>query len=78
MISISLIWGGMRWFLTDRTLYQFLVGLVTPFLIVVLVVFGYPIHCLAKKHPRIARHEKPIVFAVAIAVAMVVATLLNC
>ena len=78
VISISLIWGGMRWLLTDRTLYQFLVGLATPFLVVVvLVIFGYPVHCLAKKHPRIAKYEKPIVFGVAILVAIIVVTLLN-
>ena len=78
VVGVSLIWGGMRWLLTDRTLYQFLCVLVTPFLVVVvLVIFGYPVHCLAKKFPRIARYEKPIVFGVAIAVAIVVVTLLN-
>lgn len=78
VISISLIWGGMRWLLTERTLYHFLVGLATPFLVVVvLVIFGYPVHCLAKNHPKIARHEKPIVFGIAILVAIIVVTLLN-
>lgn len=78
VISISLIWGGMRWLLTDRSLRQFVAGLVTPFLVVVvLVIFGYPIHCLAKKHLRIARYEKAIVFLVAIAVAIIVIGLLK-
>lgn len=59
VISFSLIWGTMNWLFRERSLNNFLIGLATPLLtVLVLFVVGYPIHCLAKKHPKLKKHEK--------------------
>ncbi|MBR5677779.1 MAG: MerR family transcriptional regulator [Paludibacteraceae bacterium] len=59
VIAFSLIWGTMNWLFRERALNNFLIGLATPLLtVLVLFIVGYPIHCLAKKHPKLKKHEK--------------------
>lgn len=75
VIATSLIWGGMRWLLVEKSLYSFLVGVFTPILTVAfLFLVGYPIHCLAKKHPKLRKHEKAtglVVLVIAITLALI-------
>ncbi len=59
VISASLIWGMCRLLIIEKSLHSFLIGVVTPPLTVLtLFLVGYPIHCLAKKHPKLKKHEK--------------------
>jgi len=55
----SLIWGAVRCLMIEKTLHSFLIGVLTPILtVIVLFIVGFPIHCLAKKYPKLKKHEK--------------------
>ena len=59
VILVSLIWGAIRWLMIEKSLHSFLIGVFTPFLTVIfLFIVGFPIHCLAKKYPKLKKHEK--------------------
>ena len=81
VISASLIWGVCRLLLIEKSLHSFLVGVVTPPLTVLtLFIVGYPIHCLAKKHPKLKKHEKAtglVVLIIAIFLVLVFLDMCN-
>lgn len=81
VISASLIWGVCRLLIIEKSLHSFLIGVVTPPLTVLtLFLVGYPIHCLAKKHPKLKKHEKAtglVVLCLAIFLVLVLLDLCN-
>ena len=81
VISASLIWGVCRLLLIEKSLHSFLVGVFTPPLTVLtLFIVGYPIHCLAKKHPKLKKHEKAtglVVLVIAIFLVLVFLDMCN-
>ena len=78
VIACSLIWGVANWFFRDKTIQNFLIGLATPLLTVLILFFvGYPIHCLAKKYPKLKKHEKATGFVVLTIAIFIVLVLLD-
>ena len=78
VISASLIWGVCRLLLIEKSLHSFLIGVATPLLTVLtLFIVGYPIHCLAKKHPKLKKHEKATGFVVLVIAIFLVLTFLD-
>ena len=68
-----LAWGAVRWLIIERTLHSFLIGLSIPLITsVFLMIIGYPLHCLLKKHPKTAKHEKWIIWGIALFICLVV------
>ena len=73
VIGACFTWGAVRWLIIERSLYSFLVGLATPLITsVFLVTIGYPLHCLLKRNPKTAKHEKWIIWAVALFICIVI------
>ena len=67
-----LAWGVTRYLIIERTLHSFLVGLAIPLMTsVFLVIVGYPLHCLLKRNPKTAKHEKWIIWTIAIFLCLV-------
>jgi hypothetical protein len=58
-----------------------MIGVFTPPLTVLtLFIVGYPIHCLAKKHPKLKKHEKAtglVVLIIAIFLVLVFLDMCN-
>ena len=81
VIGFSLIWGVTRWLVIEKSLHSFLIGVFTPPLTVLtLFIVGYPIHCLAKKHPKLKKHEKAtglVVLIIAIFLVLVFLDMCN-
>ena len=81
VILVSLIWGGLRLLLIEKSLHSFLMGVFTPILtVVVLFIVGFPIHCLAKKFPKLKKHEKAtgfVVLALALFIVLVFIDMAN-
>ena len=81
VISASLIWGVCRLLLIEKSLHSFLVGVFTPPLTVLtLFIVGDPIHCLAKKHPKLKTHETAtglVVLVIAIFLVLVFLDMCN-
>ncbi|MBR6019393.1 MAG: MerR family transcriptional regulator [Lachnospiraceae bacterium] len=68
-----LAWGATRWLIIERSLHSFLIGLAIPLMTsVFLVIVGYPLHCLLKRNPKTAKHEKWIIWAVALFICLVI------
>ena len=78
---VSLIWGGMRCLIVEKTLHSFLIGVLTPILtVIVLFIVGFPIHCLAKKYPGLKKHEKAtglLVLVLSITIVLIFIDLAN-
>lgn len=67
-----LAWGVVRYLLIERTLHSFLIGLAIPLMTAVfLAIVGYPLHCLLKRNPKTAKHEKWIIWAFALFLCLV-------
>ncbi len=78
VIGFSLIWGITRWLVIEKSLHSFMIGVFTPPLTVLtLFIVGYPIHCLAKKHPKLKKHEKATGLVVLIIAIFLVLTFLD-
>ena len=81
VIGFSLIWGVTRWLVIEKSLHSFMIGVFTPPLTVLtLFIVGYPIHCLAKKHPKLKKHEKAtglVVLIIAIFLVLVFLDMCN-
>ena len=68
-----LVWGAMRWLIIERTLHSFLIGLAIPLVTsVFLVTIGYPLPCILKRNPKTAKHEKWIIWTVALFICLVI------
>ncbi len=73
VIIVCLAWGIVRWLIIERSLYSFLIGLAIPLVTsVFLVTIGYPLHCILKRNPKTAKHEKWIIWTVALFVCIVI------
>ena len=73
VIGVCLAWGVVRWLVIERSLYSFLIGIAIPLITTAfLVIIGYPLHCLLKRNPKTAKHEKWIIWAVALFICLVV------
>ena len=76
VITVFLVcfaWGVTRWLIIERSLYSFLIGLAIPVITTVfLIIIGYPLHCILKRNPKTAKHEKWIIWAVALFICLVV------
>ena len=73
VIAGCLAWGVCRWLIIERTLHSFLIGLAIPLITsVFLVIVGYPLHCILKRNPKTAKHEKWIIWAVALFICLVI------
>ena len=51
-----------------------------PLTVLTLFIVGYPIHCLAKKHPKLKKHEKAtglVVLVIAIFLVLVFLDMCN-
>lgn len=73
VIGVCLAWGIVRWLIIERSLYSFLIGIAIPLITsVFLVIVGYPLHCILKRNPKTAKHEKWIIWGVALFICLVI------
>lgn len=69
VVLASLVWGGARWLIFEKTLHGFLIGAAIPLLTAMVLFFiGLPIHLLAKKYPKVKKYEK---FVIVLAIVIV-------
>ena len=67
-----LAWGGTRWLIIEKSLHSFLVGVSIPLITsAFLMIIGYPLHCLLKMNPKTAKHEKWIIWTIALFLCLV-------